>query len=306
MIFKNGYITTQEFGERPEYYKQFGFNGHEGIDIIPKDNDWDIYAPEDGIILQDVDDPRNYDAYGNRFVLWNKEKRRAWWFAHNTENYVSYGQEIKAGQKIAKMGATGNTSGAHVHLGLRLSDENANPMNTSNGYKGFINPKPVLDELANTSTNSPISMEDQKLAEQFRILQKAPEAKGVWYEAKNILDEYRARVTENSRKDQALDQKDKVIEQRDALIAKLNGLTMEQEEKLLKQQHEMTLMKQEREALKKEIIRISEQLDKSKHENDLLQKRLHEMEQRYTPKTSWIRSTQEILFVIDKFFSDKR
>lgn len=150
MIFKNGYKITQKFGNDPDYYKQFGLAGHEGLDVIPNDSDWNIYAVEEGVVVRDVDNPRDYGAYGNLIVIWNKEKKRAWWYAHNNSNQISIGQQVKKGDLISKMGSTGNSSGPHLHLGLRLSDENGVAVNTGNGYSGFINPLPVVEALSVT------------------------------------------------------------------------------------------------------------------------------------------------------------
>lgn len=147
MPFLAGYRITQEFGKRPEYYKQFGFAGHEGLDLVPVDSDFDIYAVEDGEVLRDVDPGEKVDAYGYLTAVWNPQSKRCWWYAHNAFNLVEPGQLIKRGEKIAKMGSSGNVDGAHLHLGLTLSDENKVRLNTANGYKGFINPLPVLIEL---------------------------------------------------------------------------------------------------------------------------------------------------------------
>lgn len=147
MIFKNGYRITQVFGNNPDYYKQFGFAGHEGLDLVPSTpGDTTMYCIEDGEVLRDIDDPKS-GAYGTHVVIWNKENKRAWWYCHLASNETSIGQQIKAGQKIGVMGATGNTNGAHLHLNLRPTDANKNVLDPNNGYKGFVNPLPVLQKL---------------------------------------------------------------------------------------------------------------------------------------------------------------
>ncbi|HYD35568.1 MAG TPA: M23 family metallopeptidase [Vitreimonas sp.] len=149
--FKGGYRLTQTFGKRPEYYRQFGFNGHEGLDLVPLVNkvleDKDIYAVEDGEVLRDVDPGERFDAYGYLTAVWNPLTKRCWWYAHNAFNLVEPGQKIKRGQKIARMGGSGNVQGDHLHLGLTMSDENKVRLNQTNGYKGFIDPEPALKEL---------------------------------------------------------------------------------------------------------------------------------------------------------------
>lgn len=156
--FLGGYKITQLFGKRPQYYAQFGFAGHEGVDMIPDDGRRDIYAIEDGIVVRDVDPGERLDAYGHLVVIWNKETRRAWWYAHSEENYVELGDQVRRGQKIAKEGSSGNSSGPHLHLGLRMSDEKGNPVNTGNGFKGFIDPLPDLNKLNEQEITSGGSM----------------------------------------------------------------------------------------------------------------------------------------------------
>jgi septal ring factor EnvC (AmiA/AmiB activator) len=154
--FKGGNTITQSYGQRPEYYKQFGLSGHEGVDIIPSDPDRTIYAVEDGEVVRDIDDPRS-GAYGIYCVLLNRATGRAWWYCHESVNDVVMGQQFKKGDRIAVMGGTGNVSGDHLHLGLRLADAQGNALNTNNGFQGFIDPLPVLNEL-NGAANQPDSV----------------------------------------------------------------------------------------------------------------------------------------------------
>lgn len=142
--FKKGYKITQRFGNNPAYYGQWGFAGHEGLDIIPQLGSWDVLAVEGGKVVRDIDAPR--DNYGKYVVILNLETRRAWWYCHLASNCVSVGEEVSEGEKLGVMGATGQTFGAHLHLGLRLSDEDGNATNLDNGYKGFINPLPLLEQ----------------------------------------------------------------------------------------------------------------------------------------------------------------
>src|SRR3990167_7148891 len=154
MIIKSGYRITQQFGSNPDYYKQFGFSGHEGLDLVPNTKgDNNIYCAEDGEILRDIDDPKS-GAYGIHVVVWNKTNKRAWWYCHLSQNFVENKKQVKRGGLIGVMGATGNTNGAHLHLNLRLTDDNANPTNMTNGFKGFVNPLPVLQSFEGTMADT--------------------------------------------------------------------------------------------------------------------------------------------------------
>lgn len=186
MIFKNGYKITQLFGNNPSYYDQWDFNGHEGIDLIPNDSDWNVYLPEDGVVVRDTDTPR--DNYGNFVTVWNKKNKRAWWFCHLSKNNVKLGQELKAGTIIGVMGNTGNSSGPHLHLGVRESDANGNAINLDNGFKGFINPLPILQKL----NEGDLQDENQVLNECKSELDEMRESRNKWKsDFKNLEEEFK-------------------------------------------------------------------------------------------------------------------
>lgn len=166
MIFSKGYRITQKFGERPSYYKQFGFAGHEGLDAVPSVvGDRTIYCIEGGEVLRDVDDPKS-GAYGEHVVIWNKENKRAWWYCHLASNTTHLGQVVKAGYVIGVMGGTGNTQGDHLHLNLRPTDANKVPTLSNNGYKGFVDPLPVIKNLSEPAMANTITI-DSKLYEKL-------------------------------------------------------------------------------------------------------------------------------------------
>ncbi len=57
-------------------------------------------------------------AYGNRTVLTHEDGTETW-YCHQLEFGVKVGDNVFAGQEIGRVGATGNTTGPHLHLEVR-------------------------------------------------------------------------------------------------------------------------------------------------------------------------------------------
>lgn len=146
-IFNSPFQVTQGYGLRPEYYSQFGLKGHEGLDLVPTTSDWSVYSmPYKGTVVLDIDMGEKGGAYGNHCTIWYPDIKKAFMYCHLSQNYVSQGQELKPVSLIGKMGATGNTEGAHLHLNMFEVDENGVHLNKDNGYLGGLDPLPFLEQ----------------------------------------------------------------------------------------------------------------------------------------------------------------
>lgn len=98
---------TSNFGAR---WNRF----HEGIDMKAYFNT-DIYAAHDGVVVYSDKWMR---GYGYMVVIKGHGIMTA--YAHNSKNFVKYGTSVKKGERIAAVGATGHTTGPHLHFEVRV------------------------------------------------------------------------------------------------------------------------------------------------------------------------------------------
>ncbi len=124
-------LITQGFGQNPQIYNQFGYAGHNGIDL-GCDEGTIVYAPHDGVIKLYDDGTKNYGIY----VVIDDAKRRSI-LAHLSQETVADGQTVFQGDPVAKSGKTGMCFGPHLHWTYKVM-KNGAVQNKDNGYDGAI------------------------------------------------------------------------------------------------------------------------------------------------------------------------
>lgn len=82
-----------------------------------------IYAIEDGVVIYVGWD----DIYGNRVVI-DHGGGIASWYGHASSILVSNGETVTQGQAIARVGSTGLSTGAHLHLEIRVNNVKQDPL----------------------------------------------------------------------------------------------------------------------------------------------------------------------------------
>ncbi|MBC8313656.1 MAG: LysM peptidoglycan-binding domain-containing protein [Candidatus Cloacimonetes bacterium] len=109
----NGEITSK-FGMR---------NGrpHKGLDIASP-----VGTPIQSVLDGEVAYVGKQRGYGNVIILKHNNELMTV-YAHNDENLVEKGDNVKKGDKIATVGMTGNTTGAHLHFEVRLEGRAMDP-----------------------------------------------------------------------------------------------------------------------------------------------------------------------------------
>lgn len=112
----------------PHFYKissHYGPRGrkhHDGIDI-PAPKGTPIIAADAGVVIYSGNGIR---GYGNLIVISHGEEIFTV-YAHNKKNFVSKGERVKRGEKIAEVGNTGRSTGPHLHFEIRVKDNKRNP-----------------------------------------------------------------------------------------------------------------------------------------------------------------------------------
>ena len=116
-------LITQGFGERPEVYAKFGQPGHRGIDIgFPENTPIRCVVPLEGTVVQV--DRHGVGPLGVYIVIEHEacdEYPEGLWslYAHLRRKKVHWGNRVSPGQHIGLSGNTGNSTGPHLHLGIK-------------------------------------------------------------------------------------------------------------------------------------------------------------------------------------------
>jgi len=122
---------TQKFGANPSFYKIYSYPGHNGVDFGCPNNTL-VRAAEDGTVTKASWDT---SGYGNLVIVQHEGYQT--YYAHLNMFEVIPGDNVKKGQLLANSDNTGNSTGPHLHFGVRLDDH-------SGSYKGFVDPLPLI------------------------------------------------------------------------------------------------------------------------------------------------------------------
>ena len=112
-------IITSRFGNR----ESIRSSGHTGLDIAAPAGT-PIKAAADGTVIFS-----GYSGgYGYVVKLDNGNGVQTY-YGHCSKLYVSSGEKVKAGDVIAAVGSTGNSTGNHLHFEVRVNGTEVNPQN---------------------------------------------------------------------------------------------------------------------------------------------------------------------------------
>ena len=146
---RKDFRITQKFGNNSKYYARFGLSGHDGIDFAGRNPGDKVpcYACFDGEI---VGIGKSKHGYGNYIKIktdrnGNGESRELL-YAHldSFSDGLKKGDRVYVGNPIGIIGNTGNSTGVHLHLRVRVFAEDGTIKNYNNGYKGAYDYLPYL------------------------------------------------------------------------------------------------------------------------------------------------------------------
>lgn len=131
--YKPAWIT-QMYRANPQNYLKYGLDGHEGLDIRTGMNGKCICI-FDGVVSR-VDAWPNTGNYGYSIRVFHPQLGYTSIYAHLDPgvSVPPVGVSVVAGQVLGLCDSTGNSSAAHLHLGIK------------NGLGEFIDPLSVLTE----------------------------------------------------------------------------------------------------------------------------------------------------------------
>ena len=94
---------------------------HTGLDISAVTGT-DIKVVADGTVIS-----AGYNGSYGYLVKVDHGNGVETWYAHTSKMYVKKGDTVKAGDVIAAVGSTGNSTGPHLHLEIRVNGETVDP-----------------------------------------------------------------------------------------------------------------------------------------------------------------------------------
>ena len=137
--FEGTWKVTQLFADRPEVYKVFSYDGvalrgHNGIDFgMPTGTH--LLATDDGEVLR-----ADFDAKGYGYFVLLKHAWGELIYGHMKSVGVKVGDKVKRGAVLGPSNNTGNSSGPHLHFGIRIY-----PCKRSDGWGGHCDPVPFMN-----------------------------------------------------------------------------------------------------------------------------------------------------------------
>lgn len=138
---------SQYYGENEEVYRQYKIDGvplhgHEGLDFLTPVGS-EILSVDSGRVVEAADQGnKGYGKYVKVAHDWGETV-----YAHLNQIAVKVGDQVVPGHLLGFSGNTGNTTGPHLHFGMRVK-----PFDRRDGMGGYVDPLPYLYSGNSSST----------------------------------------------------------------------------------------------------------------------------------------------------------
>lgn len=106
-----GTPISGEFGEFGSHWP----SGHGGMDFNGETGD-PVFAATNGRVIHAG---FNHGGFGNLVMILRADGVQTW-YAHLDSIAVEVGERVRAGERIGRMGSTGDSTGAHLHFEVRV------------------------------------------------------------------------------------------------------------------------------------------------------------------------------------------
>jgi murein DD-endopeptidase MepM/ murein hydrolase activator NlpD len=116
-----GYALTSRFGWRTSPTRG-GVDFHTGQDFA-RPNGSPVTAVSDGVVAY-----VGWSGGYGRLVRVRHANGVESWYAHLSVIDVNVGDDVRAGERLGEVGSTGNSTGPHLHLEIRVDDQPVDPM----------------------------------------------------------------------------------------------------------------------------------------------------------------------------------
>jgi murein DD-endopeptidase MepM/ murein hydrolase activator NlpD len=131
--------VLQFFGQHPDHYAQFRYNGvplkgHVGVDFGMEPGSH-LFAVDHGRVIEISFEADGFERYVKLEHRWGESL-----YALVGEIAVEAGQLIRRNEYIARSGRSSQGLLPHLHFGVRIS-----PYNRFDGWGGFTDPLPFLN-----------------------------------------------------------------------------------------------------------------------------------------------------------------
>ena len=145
---RSGWYVTSPFGYRKDPFGSGATTFHNGTDYGTNVQKWEQYAIEDGYVRS-----AGTDSSGSKYVYVCYPRIGKELLHYHLDSIAcKTGDKVTEGTLLGKTGTTGNSTGIHLHLGLRniggTTWEDPHAYDYQTGSTPTPNPTKTVDELA--------------------------------------------------------------------------------------------------------------------------------------------------------------